>query len=91
MKTSTLTLTISHEGELPKGLLSALEAKAYDFTMAHGVACGHVVARESIKSAQAAHDAIGIHIPVPPLNPTVVWIDEDGVMRSLPVKEMRDE
>lgn len=46
MNTTTLTLTISHEGELPKGLLQALEAKAYDFTMAHGVACGEVVAKE---------------------------------------------
>lgn len=45
MNTTTLTLTISHEGELPKGLLAALEAKAYDFTMARGVACGEVVAK----------------------------------------------
>lgn len=45
MNTTTLTLTISHEGELPHGLLAALEAKAYDFTMAHGVACGEVVAK----------------------------------------------
>lgn len=47
MHTTTILLTISHEGELPKGLLAALEAKAYDFTMAHGVACGEVVAKES--------------------------------------------
>lgn len=47
MKTSTITLTISHEGDLPKGLLAAIEAKAYGFTMNHGVACGEVVAREA--------------------------------------------
>lgn len=47
MNTSTITLTISHEGDLPKGLLAAIEAKAYDWTMAHGVACGEVVAKEA--------------------------------------------
>lgn len=53
MNTSTITLTISHEGELPKGLLAAIEAKAYDWTMAHGVACGAVVA-EAMEKTQVA-------------------------------------
>ena len=46
MNTSTITLTISHEGDLPKGLLAAIEAKVYGFTMNHGVACVDVVAEK---------------------------------------------
>jgi hypothetical protein len=57
MKDTTVVLTISHEGELPKGLLAALEAKAYDFTMAKGVACGDVVAKEGNEAEMVCAEA----------------------------------
>lgn len=44
----TVVLTMDHEGELPTGFLKAMEAKAYDFTMAKGVACGEVVAKPQV-------------------------------------------
>jgi hypothetical protein len=35
----TIVITLDHEGDLPEGLLNALEARAYDYIQAEGGYC----------------------------------------------------